>query len=245
MKFQRPDGKQRDVEVSAMLITYQGKKSIQIVARDVTERIASQLAAVRANLELQEAYEATLEGWSRALEMRERETAGHSKRVAELTVSLAQSLGVPQSEYIHIHRGALLHDIGKMSIPDRILLKPEPLTEEEWVIMRQHPVYAYQMLAPIAYLTKALDIPYGHHEHWDGSGYPAGLKGEAIPLAARIFAVVDEWDALTSDRPYRRAWLPEAARDYLAKQRGIRFDPQVVDAFLHIAQRFDSVDEIP
>ena len=245
MKFQRPDGKLLDVEVSAMSIFYQGRDSIQIVARDITERIQSQLTAVRANFELQEAYEATLEGWSRALEMRERETAGHSKRVAELTVSLAQTLGVPQPEHMNIYRGALLHDIGKMSIPDRILLKPEPLTEEEWVIMRQHPVYAYQMLAPIAYLNKALAIPYSHHEHWDGSGYPSGLKGDAIPMAARIFAVVDEWDALTSDRPYRRAWTPETARDYLRKQSGKRFDPYIVDAFLRLAQRFDSVDDMP
>lgn len=244
MKFVREDNKQLDVEVSAMPIFYLGRDSVQIVVRDITERVISQLTAVRANLELQEAYEATLEGWSRALEMRERETAGHSKRVAELTVSLAQTLDVPQPEYINIHRGALLHDIGKMSIPDRILLKPDPLTDEEWVIMRQHPVYAYQMLSPIAYLHKALVIPYNHHERWDGSGYPSGLKGEAIPMAARIFAVVDEWDAITSDRPYRRAWDPETAKDYLRKQRGVRFDPRVVDAFLRIVQRYDSVDDM-
>lgn len=245
MRFLRRDSKQLDVEVSAMSIFYQGRDSIQIVVRDITERVQSQLTAVRANLELQEAYEATLEGWSRALEMRERETAGHSKRVADLTVSLASTLGVPQPQHINIHRGALLHDIGKMSIPDRILLKPEPLNDEEWLIMRQHPVYAYQMLSPITYLHKAIAIPYSHHEHWDGTGYPSGLKGEAIPMAARIFAVVDEWDALTSDRPYRRAWAPEDAREYLHRQSGKRFDPRVVDAFLRIVQQFNSIDDMP
>jgi PAS domain S-box-containing protein/putative nucleotidyltransferase with HDIG domain len=236
MKFLRSDNKTVDVEVAAMPIQYQGEPAIQVVARDVTLRIQSQLAAVKANLELTEAYEATLEGWSRALEMRERETAGHSKRVAELTVHLARELGVGQTQQLHIRRGALLHDIGKMSIPDRILLKPDPLTEDEWAIMRQHPVYAFQLLSPIAYLHPALDIPYSHHERWDGSGYPTGLKGENIPLAARIFAVVDEWDALISDRPYRRAWSEEAALRYLREQRDKRFDPHILDTFLEIIQ---------
>ncbi len=236
MKFLRNDNKTVDVEVAAMPIQYEGEPAIQVVARDVTLRIQSQLAAVKANLELTEAYEATLEGWSRALEMRERETAGHSKRVAELTVHLARELGVGQMQQLHISRGALLHDIGKMSIPDRILLKPDPLTEDEWAIMRQHPVYAFQLLSPIAYLHTALDIPYSHHERWDGSGYPTGLKGENIPLAARIFAVVDEWDALISDRPYRRAWSEEAALRYLREQRNKRFDPRVLDVFLDIIQ---------
>ncbi len=236
MKFIRNDNKTVDVEVAAMPIQYQGEPAVQVVARDVTLRIQSQLAAVKANLELTEAYEATLEGWSRALEMRERETAGHSKRVAELTVHLSRELGVSQVHQMHIRRGALLHDIGKMSIPDRILLKPDPLTEDEWAIMRQHPVYAFQLLSPIAYLHPALDIPYSHHERWDGSGYPTGLKGENIPLAARIFAVVDEWDALISDRPYRRAWSEDAALRYLREQRNKRFDPRVLDTFLEILQ---------
>ncbi len=235
-KFQRLDGKIINIEVAAMAITYQGHPAVQLVARDISERIQSQLIVVRANLELTEAYDATLEGWSRALEMRERETAGHSMRVADLTVELAQKLGVPSTEHIHIRRGALLHDIGKISIPDRILLKPEPLTEDEWTIMRQHPVYAYQLLSPIVYLRRALDIPFSHHEHWDGSGYPIGLKGEKIPVSARVFQVIDEWDALTSDRPYRRAWSKESTWNYMQSQKGKRFDPRVVDAFLDLIQ---------
>jgi putative two-component system response regulator len=134
---------------------------------------------------------------------------------------------------VHIYRGALLHDIGKVGVPDSIVLKPGPLTEDEWVIMRKHPQYAYDMLSPIAYLRPALDIPYCHHEKWDGTGYPRGLKGEQIPLAARIFAVVDVWDALISDRPYRKAWQKAKARQYIQEQAGLYFDPQVVRAFLN------------
>jgi HD-GYP domain-containing protein (c-di-GMP phosphodiesterase class II) len=145
---------------------------------------------------------------------------------------LAQAMGLNENEIIHLYRGALLHDIGKMGVPDSIVLKTGPLAEEEWVNMRKHPQYAYDMLSPISYLRLALDIPYCHHEKWDGTGYPRGLKGEQIPLAARIFAVVDVWDALTSVRPYRKAWTEAKARQYIKEQAGVHFDPQVVKVFL-------------
>jgi PAS domain S-box-containing protein len=186
----------------------------------------------RTNLELLAAYEATIEGWSRALELRDKETLGHSERVIDLTLRLSSEMGIPQTEWSQIRRGVFLHDIGKMGIPDSILLKPGPLSDDEWVIMRQHPRYAYEMLSGIPYLLPALDIPYCHHERWDGSGYPRGLKAEEIPLAARIFAVIDVWDALTSRRPYRPAWPEENAYKYLAENAGKSFDDRVVKVFL-------------
>jgi putative nucleotidyltransferase with HDIG domain len=201
---------------------------------DITERKQVQSQVHRANLDLFEAYDATLEGWSHALEMRERETAGHSQRVAEMTLLLARTLGLSGETLMHIRRGALLHDIGKMGIPDSILLKPSPLSPDEWVVMRQHPSYAYQLLSSIPYLIPALDIPYSHHERWDGNGYPRGLRGEEIPLAARIFAVVDVWDALISNRPYRPAWAADPARRYLEEQAGAQFDPHIVESFLRM-----------
>lgn len=188
----------------------------------------------RANVELVLAYDATLEGWVRALDLRHKETEEHTQRVTEMTVRLARAMGISGTELAHVCRGALLHDIGKMAIPDTVLLKPGPLTAEEWEVMRQHPVYAYQLLSPIAYLRPALDIPYCHHEKWDGTGYPRGLKGEEIPLAARSFAVVDVWDALTSDRPYRQAWSQEKALEYIRQQAGAHFDPQIVKVFLRM-----------
>jgi HD-GYP domain-containing protein (c-di-GMP phosphodiesterase class II) len=188
----------------------------------------------RSNAALALAYDATLEGWSRALDMRDKETEGHTQRVTEITERLASLLEFDDSALIHVRRGALLHDIGKMGIPDAILLKPDRLTEDEWAIMRKHPEYAYTMLSRIAYLRPALDIPYCHHERWDGSGYPRGLKGEQIPLAARIFSVVDVWDALTSNRPYRAAWSEEEAIRYIQSQAGNQFDPKVVEVFLKI-----------
>lgn len=186
----------------------------------------------RANIELTMAYDATIEGWSRALDLRDRETEGHTQRVTELTVALARVMGLPEQSIPHIRRGALLHDIGKMGVADEILRKPGPLTEEEWHIMRQHPRRAYELLSPIVYLRPALDIPYFHHEKWDGSGYPQGLKGEAIPLAARLFAVVDVFDALTSNRPYRSAWTLNRALEFIQGQSGAHFDPQVAEIFL-------------
>lgn len=188
----------------------------------------------RSNLELTLAYETTLEGWASALELRDLETEGHCQRVAELSVHLASALGINPSALIHLRRGALLHDIGKIGIPDNILLKAGPLTDEEWKIMKSHPTHAYNMLLPIAYLRPAIDIPYYHHEKWDGSGYPQGWSGEQIPLAARIFAVVDVWDALLSDRPYRKAWTRKKALAYIQEQSGKHFDPRVVNAFLEL-----------
>ncbi len=182
--------------------------------------------------ELSMAYEKTLEGWASALELRDHDTEGHTRRATELTVRLAEAMGLNEGEIIQLYRGALLHDIGKMGVPDSIVLKPGPLTDEEWVCMRKHPQYAYDLLSPITYLHGAVDIPYSHHEKWDGSGYPRGLKGEQIPLPARIFAVVDVWDALISDRPYRKAWTPAKSREYIQEQSGRHFDPQVVQFFM-------------
>jgi len=183
------------------------------------------------NNELMLAYDTTIIGWSSALDLRDRETEGHTQRVAKTTLRLAQAMGVDEADLTHIRRGALLHDIGKMAIPDYILLKPDSLTPEEWEIMRQHPLYAKKLLSPIAYLQPALNIPYYHHEDWDGSGYPEGISGEDIPLEARIFAVVDVWDALRSKRRYREAWTDEKVRAYIRSQSGKRFDPRVVEVF--------------
>jgi hypothetical protein len=187
----------------------------------------------------QEAYDTTLVGWSRALELRDHETEGHSQRVMEHTVQLAMAMGLQTETINHLKRGALLHDIGKMGIPDSILSKPGPLVDEEWLIMCQHPFLAYQLLQHIEYLRLALDIPYCHHEKWDGSGYPRGLKGENIPLAARIFSVVDVWDALLSNRPYRKSCSKEEALAYIREQSGTHFDPQIVQVFLDIIERKD------
>ena len=185
-------------------------------------------------LDITHAYNTTLEGWAYALELRDQETEGHARNVVQMTIELARGMGINEDELEHVWRGALLHDIGKMGIPDSVLLKPGLLNEDEWEIMRKHPGFAYQFLEPIQYLHPALDIPYCHHEKWDGSGYPHGLKGEEIPLVARIFAIVDVWDALRSDRPYRKAWATEKAREYIVDQSGVHFDSQVVQAFLEM-----------
>ncbi|MBN1267874.1 MAG: GAF domain-containing protein [Anaerolineales bacterium] len=196
----------------------------------------------QSNVELMHAYDATIEGWARALELRDMETEGHSRRVVDLTMQLAGSMGISKAEQVHIRRGALLHDIGKMGVPDSILQKPGKLTEKEWETMRNHPIYACEWIAPIQYLQPALDIPCYHHEKWDGSGYPSGLKGEEIPLAARIFAVVDVWDALCSDRPYRKAWTRERAIEHIAEQSGKHFDPQVVSAFMPLLEDLECLE---
>ena len=188
----------------------------------------------RSNTELIQAYETTLKGWSHALDLRDEETEDHTQRVTELTERLARRMGIGELELVHFIRGALLHDIGKMGTPDRILHKTGPLTEVEKEVMVRHPLHAFEMLSPIAYLRPALDIPYCHHEKWDGSGYPRRLKGEEIPLSARIFAIVDVWDALCSDRHYRAAWPREQALAYILEQRGRHFDPHVVDAFVQM-----------
>jgi putative nucleotidyltransferase with HDIG domain len=184
------------------------------------------------NRELQESYETTLEGWSRALDLRDKETEGHTKRVTELTLCIAKAMGFTQEQLVQVRRGALLHDIGKMGVPDTILHKQGPLDEAEWQVMKRHPDLACELLTPIKYLQPALDIPHYHHERWDGTGYPNKLKGEDIPLAARIFAVVDVFDALTSDRPYREPWPREKALDHIRGQAGKHFDPMVVEVFL-------------
>ncbi len=189
----------------------------------------------RSNLELKMAYDTTLSGWARALELRDQETEGHCQRVTDLTAQLAERMGIKdEEELIHIRRGATMHDIGKMGIPDSILLKPGKLNKKELKTMRKHPVYAYEMLSPIEFLQPSLDIPYCHHEKMDGSGYPRGLKGDDIPLSARIFAVVDVWDALTSDRPYREAMTEDEALSIITEDTGTHFDPQVVKLFLEL-----------
>ncbi|MDR3573452.1 MAG: HD domain-containing phosphohydrolase [Anaerolineaceae bacterium] len=215
-----------DAEWMSFLDTLAGQAAIAIDNVELFEDLQ------RSNKDLAATYDTTLEGWSHALDLRDKETEGHTQRVVEMTLRLARQLGTGEAELVHIRRGALLHDVGKLGIPDSILLKTGPLTEEEWVVMRLHPVYAYEWLKPISYLSRALDIPYCHHEKWDGSGYPRGLKGEQIPLAARIFAVTDVWDALVNDRPYRAAWPEEKVLAYIQEQSGKHFDPQIVKIFL-------------
>jgi putative nucleotidyltransferase with HDIG domain len=206
------------------------------IVANAIHRATSHELAIRARAELVVAYDTTLEGWARALELRDRETEGHARRVVDLALSLARRLGVEESEMEGLRRGALLHDIGKMGVPDSVLLKPDTLDEGEWEIMRRHPRHAYDLLAPIAYLRDVAELPYSHHEKWDGSGYPRGLKGEAIPLSARIFAIVDVWDALRSDRPYRAAWPAARTIQLLKEQSGKHFDPRVVEAFVDMVR---------
>jgi len=188
----------------------------------------------KSNMELTLSYDATLEGWGRTLEFRDEDTKGHTERVAEMTVRYARLLGMDEREIVQVRRGALLHDIGKIGIPDSILLKKGPLTEDEMEVMKHHPIYAYELLSCIPFLRQALDIPYCHHEKWDGTGYPRGLKGDEIPFSARIFSVVDASDALLSDRPYRKAWPPQKVRDYISDRSGSDFDPAVVEVFLKV-----------
>ncbi|MBP2665798.1 MAG: rpfG 1, partial [Firmicutes bacterium] len=199
--------------------------------------------ATRAEIEMQlrgayekldNTYDTTLEGWARALDLRDCETEGHSRRVASVAVAMARIMKLPEDQLIHIWRGALLHDIGKLGVPDSILLKPASLTEEEWQIMRLHPIYGYDWLLPIEYLKPSLAIPRSHHERWDGTGYPDRLRGEAIPLQARIFAPIDVWDALSSNRPYRRSWPADKIREHIRSLAGSHFDPAVVEIFLSL-----------
>ncbi len=204
------------------------------VATDVTahEQVVCELEAT--NQELANAYDSTLEGWVRALDLRDRETEGHTKRVTKLTVELARRMGISEDDLVHVRRGALLHDIGKIGIPDSVLKKPGSLDEDEWELMRKHAVWAHEMISSVGFLQPALDIPYCHHERWDGQGYPRGLSGESIPLSARVFAVVDVWDALRSDRSYSEAWDEERALAYLREHAGGHFDPAVVEEFLDL-----------
>jgi putative two-component system response regulator len=186
--------------------------------------------------ELLIAYDRTIEGWSHALDLRDKEVEGHTNRVTEIALKFARAIGFTEEELAHVRRGGLLHDVGKLGIPDSILLKPDKLTAEEWQIMRMHPVYAYQWLSSIAFLLPALDIPYCHHEKWDGTGYPRGLKGEEIPIIARLFAFADVWDALCSDRPYRRAMPRADALEYIRSQAGSHFDPELTKVFLKLLE---------
>ena len=225
--YQREE-QELDQEWLEFLKTLAGQAAIAIDSADLFQGMET------ANLELIQAYDATIEGWAYALDLKDEETEAHSQRVTRMALRIARRMNIKEKELPHIKRGILLHDIGKMGIPDSILLKPGPLTEDEWVIMRRHPVYAYEMLYRIDYLRPALEIPYCHHEKWDGSGYPRGLKGEEIPLPARIFAVVDVYDALTSDRPYRKAWSEEDTLDLIKEESGSHFDPQVVEMFLNL-----------
>jgi len=222
-----------DPERLAFLDALAGQAAIAIENAQLFEDLQ------RSNTELVLAYDATIEGWSRTLDVREHDTADHTRRVTDMVLRLAQAVGVPTDDLIHIRRGALLHDIGKMSIPDSILLKPGPLTPDEWMVMRQHPLIARELLLPIRHLSQALEVPYGHHEKWDGSGYPRGLAGESIPLAARIFAVVDVWDSLRSERTYRPPWPAAEARAYLHEQSGRHFDPAVLAAFERLLDEDD------
>jgi len=192
------------------------------------ERVKESEAELRSN------YDLTLGAWAKVLEYRDKETEGHSRRLVDLSARLAQALGLSTEEIGHLRRGALLHDIGKMAIPDEILLKPGALNDAERRMMEQHPAYAKQMLAQVAFLQPSVEVAYSHHERWDGLGYPEGLKGEEIPLSARIFSVVDQWDALTSDRPYRKAWSRETVIAYLQENAGKIYDPEIVNVFLTI-----------
>ncbi|MBM3126437.1 MAG: HD domain-containing protein [Chloroflexi bacterium] len=187
--------------------------------------------------ELADAYDTTLEGWARTLELRDKETEGHSRRVTDTTLKIAMAMGIKDDYLEQIRRGAILHDIGKMGIPDGILHKPGTLTDEERDIIRKHPQIAYDLLSPVPFLKKALEIPYCHHERWDGMGYPQGLKEHAIPMSARIFAIADVWDAISSDRPYNKAWSREKAVEYFIKEAGRHFDPRVVNVFLDLVEK--------
>ena len=218
-----------------------GDLSIQVAPRTndeiavLTESFNNMVASLKRSQEdLIKAYDSTLEGWAKALELHDRETVGHSARVTSLTLQLAEAMGIHGEALIDIRRGALLHDIGKMGIPDSILNKNGSLTEQEIEIVRRHPTHAYNMLKDIDHLNSALEIPYCHHEKWDGTGYPRGLRGEEIPISARIFAVVDVFDALISDRPYRKAMMYGEVVSYLRGQSGRHFDPKVVDAFMQV-----------
>jgi putative nucleotidyltransferase with HDIG domain len=211
------------------------RKDLEISLRQLTDELEQRVH--QRTDELAEAYDTTLAGWAKALEFRDKETEGHSRRVTEITMKLAHHLGVSDEELVHIRRGALLHDIGKMAIPDEILRKRGSLTEAERQIVREHPSTAFELLRNTPYLQKALEIPYCHHEKWDGTGYPRGLKEEQIPLAARIFAIADVWDALSSDRPYNQAWERERVIEYLKSESGRHFDPKLVGLYLVLVQQ--------
>ena len=224
--------------ISSRLVDMGDEDFVCTAAKDITE-----LAAARR--ELERAYEETIRGWARALEFRDDETFCHTLRVTEATIVLAEEFEVDEAQLIHLRRGALLHDIGKIGVPDEILLKDGPLDEEERAVMERHPTIARNLLEPIDYLRPAIDVPYHHHEKWDGTGYPEGLAGEEIPLAARLFAVVDVWDALRSDRPYRDGWEAERVLDYLVENKGSHFDPRIVEVFIDLGdERREAIRQV-
>jgi HD-GYP domain-containing protein (c-di-GMP phosphodiesterase class II) len=213
--------------------------------QDEETTISIQHRLNQGNAEAARIYDETIEGWARALELRDKETEGHAQRVTAMTIALSQRLGIDNQDLVDIRRGALLHDIGKIAIPDNILFKPGKLTEAEWEVMKKHPVYAYELLSPITYLQKAIDIPYCHHEHWDGNGYPRHLKGYEIPLPARIFTIIDVWDALRTDRCYRAAWGDKETEAYIIANKEILFDPDIVDIFLEMLNQTEITDHLP
>jgi response regulator RpfG family c-di-GMP phosphodiesterase len=218
----------RDADWTEFLEALAGQAAIAIDSISMYDELQ------RTNTELLVSYDATIEGWSRALDLRDHETEGHTRRVADLTVRLAAKMGFSESAIADARRGALLHDVGKIGVPDSVLLKPGPLTESERNLMEKHPVFAYEWLSPIRFLRNALDIPYCHHERWDGTGYPRRLAGEDIPAAARLFAIIDVWDALRSQRPYREPWSEEKALAHIREGSGSHFDPEVVTAFTEL-----------
>jgi PAS domain S-box-containing protein len=228
----RVDGTRFAAEVMSGYMVWDSTPAAQVSVRDVTERSECEEQVEKSMNDINLAYDATLVGMVRALDQRNRETEGHTHRVTEMTIRLARALNIQGEDLEHIRRGAMLHDIGKLCIPEDILFKPGPLTEEEWAIVRQHPTYAYEWLYPIVHLRPALDIPYCHHEKWDGTGYPRGLKGEEIPLAARLFAIVDVWESLRSRRPYRYAWDETTVRGHIRSLAGSHFESRLVETFL-------------
>lgn len=219
--------------ITVLIILSVGSAIFWVIMNIIETSIFNVIAGEK---QIKEAYDLTLEGWAKALEMRDKETEGHSRRVTKLTLSICRQMGFSEQEIFHIRRGALLHDIGKMAIPDSILHKPNGLDENEWEVVRKHPGHAYQMLKSIDFLAPALDIPLYHHEQWDGEGYPNGLVGDQIPLSARIFSIVDNWDALLSDRPYRSAWDRQRVIGYLKSESGKKFDPEVIEIFLAVVE---------
>ncbi len=230
--FTRADGTSFPTDVSFGLFNGKTTPIAQVIIHDISEYKATEEHNIKTLMELEMTYTATLNGWSKALELRGRETQGHSQRVTDKTVEIALRIGISMEKIIHVRHGALLHDIGKMAIPDAILFKPTALTTYERHVIEQHPTYAYNLLSPIKYLEPALTIPYSHHEKWDGTGYPQGLRNESIPLEARIFSVVDVWDSLISERPYRSPWPEDQAKEYIWENQGTIFDPDIVKVFM-------------
>jgi PAS domain S-box-containing protein len=232
VKFTRGDGSFFYANIAIGSFSESNNPTAQIIVHDITEYRLAEDNSLQIHMDLEMSYTATLNGWSRALELRDRETQGHSQRVTAKTIDIALRVGISIEKIIHVRHGALLHDIGKMAIPDSILFKPGPLSIYERNVMEQHPTFAYNLLNPIKYLIPALTIPYSHHEKFDGSGYPQGIRGEEIPIEARIFSVVDVWDSLAAERPYRTAWSEDKIKQYLWENRGTQFDPAIVSEFL-------------